>query len=447
MKFIQKYFGNLFLHQRFYLVTGLCVLFFVFAFIIPFLAPIAFVVFFVFLLMCLIDYSLLFFTRKIVSAQRITAIRFGNGESNKIEIKVKNHFSFSLHVEVIDELPEEFQIRNWRRKMELNPGQQKEIAWYAIPRERGNFYFGNIHLFASSPLNLIVRRFTEEAEHTVPVYPAFMQLHKYELFSDATLSNESGSYRYRKIGAGMEFEQIKDYVAGDDIRTLNWKATARRGNLMVNHFMQERSQQVYCIIDKGRLMKMPFEGLSLLDYAINSSLILSNVCLKKQDRVGIITFSNTPGDILAADRKPTQMERILQILYKQETAFLESDFEMLYRQIRNKIKQRSLLILFTNFETLSGLHRQIDYLRSIAKHHLLVVVIFENTELDKITKVAAKSIEQIYIKTIAEKFAYEKRLIARELLKHGILSILSSPQDLTPAAIKKYLELKTKQAI
>jgi uncharacterized protein (DUF58 family) len=279
------------------------------------------------------------------------------------------------------------------------------------------------------------------------VYPAFMQLHKYELFSNATLQGEAGSKRMRKIGQSMEFEQIKEYVAGDDIRILNWKASARKGGLMVNNYMEERSQQVYCIIDKGRLMKMPFDGITLLDHAINSCLVLSNVCLKKQDKVGLITFSNVPGTILPADRKPTQTENILQTLYKQKTDFLESDFEMLYQQIRNKIKHRSLLILFTNFESLAGLNRQMDYLRSIARYHLLLVVFFENTELEKLSKSDAKNVEQVYIKTIAEKFSFEKRLIAKELSKYGILSILSSPQKLTINTINKYLELKTRQAI
>jgi uncharacterized protein (DUF58 family) len=256
-------------------MLGFCVGFFILAFLIPFLAPIAFFIFFIFLLLCIIDFSMLFFTPKLPSAERITAVRFGNGENNKIQIRVKNTFSFAINVEVIDELPKEFEIRNWKRMLALKSGQQAEIEWNAKPLQRGDYHFGDIQLFVSTHLKIIIRRFTVEAEETVPVYPAFKQLHKYELFSDATLSNESGSYRYRKIGAGMEFEQIKDYVAGDDIRTLNWKATARKGNLMVNHFMEERSQQVYCIIDKGRLMKMPFEGLSLLDYAINSSLILS----------------------------------------------------------------------------------------------------------------------------------------------------------------------------
>ncbi|MDQ2863911.1 MAG: DUF58 domain-containing protein, partial [Bacteroidota bacterium] len=125
----------------------------------------------------------------------------------------------------------------------------------------------------------------------------------------------------------------------------------------------------------------------------------------------------------------------------------ESDFEMLYMQIRNRIKHRSLMILFTNFESLSGLNRQIDYLRSLSRHHLLLVIFFENTELEKLTGSHANNVEEVYIKTIAEKFAFEKRLIAKELLKYGILSLLTSPKKLTVNTINKYLELKTRQAI
>ena len=176
------------------------------------------------------------------------------------------------------------------------------------------------------------------------------------MLSNATIQHENGSSRMRKIGQSMEFEQIKEYVSGDDIRTLNWKASARKGGLMVNNFMDERSQQVYCIIDKGRLMKMPFAGLTLLDYAINSCLVLSNVCLKKQDRVGVITFSNTSWEVYWRQIGNLCKKKIFCSCFTiKQQDFLESDFEMLYMQIRNRIKHRSLLILFTNFESLSGL--------------------------------------------------------------------------------------------
>ncbi|HSV10084.1 MAG TPA: DUF58 domain-containing protein [Hanamia sp.] len=447
MEFLKKYIGDLFVRQRFYLAVAALIVLFILAFYIPVLQAISILVFVVFIIFLMLDYSLLFFSKKTVYARRITGHRLSNGDENPVEIIVKNEFAFPVYVTLIDELPEQLQIRNWKRKLSLKAHQQKKIHWKLQPLERGSYYFGNIHSFASSPLKLISRRFTTEASGTIPVYPAFMQLYKYQLFSQTTLQAESGNQRMRKMGQSMEFEQIKEYISGDDIRNLNWKASARKGSLMVNNFMEERSQQVYCIIDKGRLMKMPFNGMTLLDYAINSCLVLSNVCLKKQDKVGIITFSNEPGSMLAADRKPSQAENILQLLYKQKTDFLESDFEMLYAQIRSKIKHRSLLILFTNFESLSGLNRQLDYLRSLARYHLLLVIIFENSELDNLRNSDAKDLEEVYIKTIAEKLAFEKKIIAKELSKYGILSILSSPKNLTVNTINKYLELKARQAV
>jgi uncharacterized protein (DUF58 family) len=444
---MQKYFADLFLKRRFYISIAVLIILFLTAFYIPAIEMIAVVVFVVFIVFFIIDYALLFFVKKNPPAQRVIGNRLSNGDDNTIEIVTKNEFGFSVHVEIIDELPSQLQIRNWKREVDLKAREQKKILWHFMPLQRGEYRFGNIHLFISTPLHLIARRFTIQAEQTIPVYPSFMHLHNYQLFSGAALQNESGNRRMRKIGQSMEFEQIKEYVSGDDIRNVNWKASARKGGLMINNFMEERSQQVYCIIDKGRLMKMPFNGMTLLDYAINSCLILSNVCLRKQDKVGIITFSNEPGSILAADSKLSQAENIMQLLYKQKTDFLESDFEMLYLQIRSKIKHRSLLILFTNFESLSGLNRQIDYLRSLSKNHLLLVVFFENTELDQLTSMPAKNVEEVYIKTIAEKFSFEKKIISKELSKYGILSILTSPQKLTINTINKYLELKERQAI
>ena len=447
MPFLKKYISDLFLNQRFYLGLAICVFFFLGAYFIPVLENVALLVFVLFVFLFGTDYSILFFTSKIPVAHRVTPARLSNGEENLIEINVKNGMKFPVNLEIIDELPEQLQIRNFKKKLFLTGKGVGNIAYHIMPLERGEYHFGNILLYISTRLGLVSRRFESGEEEIIPVFPAFLHLNKYEIISNATLAFESGTKRMKKIGQSMEFEQIKGYVSGDDIRILNWKASARNGALMVNHFMEERSQQVYCIIDKGRLMKMPFEGLTLLDYSINSTLALSGVSLKKQDRVGLITFSNTLDTLLAADRKSSQKEKILQLLYKQETGFLESDFEMLYLEIRNKIRHRSLLILFTNFESVSGLQRQLKYLRAIAKYHLLLVVFFENTELHSLSEKNAGSLEEVYIKTIADKFAYEKRLIAKELSKYGILSILTAPQKLTINTINKYLELKRREAI
>ena len=245
----------------------------------------------------------------------------------------------------------------------------------------------------------------------------------------------------------MEFEQIKEYVRGDDYRTINWKATARKDSLMVNNYTDERSQQIYCLVNKGRVMKMPFHGMTLLDYSINAALVLANVALVRQDKAGIVTFEKNIDMFLQADKKPTQMNLVLETLYRQKTDFLEADFEKLFSVIRNRVTNRSLLVLFTNFESLESLQREMPALKRMARYHLLLVVFFENTELKQVLDKKAATIEEIYIKTIAEKFMYEKRLMVKELHKNGILSILTSPENLTVNTVNKYLELKTRMSI
>lgn len=447
MKLVYKYIGPLYLTNRFYLVTGLCIVLFITSFFVPGIFLLSKIMLWVFIILIITDYLFLFIFSKDPSAKRLMADRLSNGDENKVEMQVKNNMLFKVDMEIIDELPVQFQKRDWKLFHRFNAKEQKNVIYKLRPVERGEYHFGRIILYVRSLLGLVKHRYNIKAEETVPVYPSYLQMRKYELLSQTSIQTEHGNKRMRKIGHSMEFEQIKEYVRGDDIRSVNWKATARKGSLMVNNYTDEKSQQVYCIIDKGRLMKMPFGGLTLLDYAINSTLVLANVCLQKQDRVGLMTFANKMGSLLAADRKPIQRESILQLLYNQETAFLESDYEMLYMQIRSRIKHRSLIVLYTNFESMSGLNRQLNYLRSIAKHHLLMVVFFENTELHTLSHLDAKNIDELYIKTIAEKFEFEKRLIVKELKKHGILSILTPPEKLTINAVNKYLELKARQAI
>ena len=125
---------------------------------------------------------------------------------------------------------------------------------------------------------------------------------------------------------------------------INWKATARKGGqLMVNNYIDERSQQIYCVIDKGRVMKMPFENMTLLDYSINAALVLSRVALLKQDRAGLITFGDNIGQVLPADRRPAQMNNILETLYDQKTNFGETDFEKLHALSEHGLPSEALL--------------------------------------------------------------------------------------------------------
>lgn len=448
MKLIDFWDGTTFHLNKivYYTIFGAAVLF-----MVSYMAPVFFLVAIIVLLFIaigvLIDFYLLYRNKNGVEAERILTERLSNGDENKISIRLQNNFDHKISVTVIDELPFQLQQRNWKRDLHIEANAETVLEYFIKPQERGAYQFGNINVYVEGSLTLVQRRFIFLQEKTAKVYPSYIQMRKYQLHAIGSHLQESGVKRMRKLGHSMEFEQIKEYVIGDDYRTLNWKASARQGNFMVNTFTDERSQQIYCIINKGRVMKMPFGGMTLLDYAINASLVLLNVALQKQDKAGLITFAEKADAFIVADKKPTQINQILETLYKQQTTFSEPDFEKLFSVVRNRITQRSLLILFTNFESFESLERELPSLKRLAHYHLLMIVFFENTELKELIEKKALKTEDIYIKTIAEKYRYEKQLIAKELSRHGIISVLSAPQKLTINSVNKYLELKNKQSI
>ncbi|QXV65693.1 DUF58 domain-containing protein [Mucilaginibacter sp. 21P] len=446
-KVFNLFYTNLFLTGRLFAGLGICALLYLLSFFFPWLGLVPEVAFLLLILLIITDLIMLYRSSKSILAKRLSPERLSNSDENEITIHIESRYPIKVSAGIIDEIPVQFQKRDVWFKTALQPGERKLIRYNLRPVKRGEYEFGTLRVFVQSALGLVSRRFNFDQPEVLPVYPSFLQMRKYELMAISNRLNEIGIKKIRRLGQSMEFEQIKPYVAGDDVRSVNWKATARHGSLMTNFYTDEKSQQVYCVIDKSRAMKMPFDGLSLLDYAINTSLVLSNIALLKEDKAGLITLSEKVGSVIPADRRHAQINRILEVLYKEKTRYLEANMEALYATVRNVIKQRSLIVFFTNFESMSALQRQLPFLKRIARYHLLLVVFFENTELKQLTEEPAKDIEGIYVKTIAEKFAYDKKLIVRELARHGIQSILTAPQNLTVNTVNRYLELKARQRI
>jgi uncharacterized protein (DUF58 family) len=443
---IKKYIGDLYISTRWYLVLAGCViLLFLSFFIHIFFVPVAGVTGAI-LFLTLVDYVQLFFVRGEVKAERVMSSRFSIGDQNMVTLVVNNSYPYQVRCTLIDELPFQFQVRDFMQTVKIGFRSKESVSYSLRPLSRGEFKFGQGVCYAATPIGFLRRRFKIAEPTVIKVYPSYQQLRKFQLLAISG-SNLNGVKKIRKLGHSLEFEKIKDYVQGDDVRTINWKATARSNNLMVNTFTDARQQQVYCLIDKGRNMKMPFEGMTLLDHSINACLAILNVALLKQDKAGLVTFAQRVNDIVAADRRSDQLQRILETLYKQQTQFKESDYEAVWSTVHRGITQRSFILLFTNFETFSSLQRQLPFLKKIAQRHLVCVVFFQNTLLKEIHDSNPDNIEGIYIKTIADQFDLEKRLIVKELRRHAILSILTSPQNLSIDVINKYLELKSRQMI
>lgn len=399
-----------------------------------------------FVLMILFD-IFLHYRRPGIRAFRQCADRFSNGDDNEVSLRIESRYPFAVLLSVIDETPFVFQQRDIDFRLGLKAGEAKTLKYVLHPTRRGEYGFGRIRVFTSTPIGLIARRFTCGEPTNVKVYPSYLMLHRYELLAMSDNLTEIGIKRIRRVGHQTEFEQIKEYVKGDDYRTINWKASARRHQLMVNVYQDERSQQIYSVIDKGRMMQQTFRGMTLLDYAINASLVLSYVAMRKDDKAGLATFNEHFDTFIPASRQTGQMQTLLESLYKQETAFGETDFSSLCVHLGKHINKRSFLVVYTNFSNLTSMNRQLPYLQQLARQHRLLVVFFEDAELKEYVSRPATDTEGYYRRVIAEKFTFEKRLIVSTLKQHGIYSLLTTPENLSVDVINKYLEMKSRQLL
>jgi len=438
-------FRSLFVRRRFYVaIWGISFLFLISFFVEP-LFLVAWIVLGVFSVLLFFDLVQLFGpgTKSGVTGTRHLPIRFSNGDANEVILEIENLLTHALKVEVIDEIPYQFQKRDFAVKTTLKSRQPQKFSYSLTPVERGVYSFGRLHLFVWNLPGFFSRRYSFcSKDVTVKVYPSFIQMRQFEIMAVGNRLSEMGVKKIRRIGHHSEFDQIRDYIKGDDVRTINWMATARKGHLMVNQYQDEKSQPVFSIIDMGRTMKMPFNGMTLLDYAINTSLVISNIALLKHDKAGLITFDHQVRAVLPANRGGNHLQTIMEVLYQQTPGFLEHNLEALYTAVRRQVHQRSLLIFYTNFESWRSARRELFSLSRLAANHLLLVVFFENSEISSQIHQVADDTETIYQQAIAEKFVYDKKMIVRELERYGMSVILTTPGKLTVDTVNRYLELK-----
>lgn len=376
--------------------------------------------------------------------RRITAPVLSLGSKNPIVIELRNRSQVALRGTFIDELPEQLQLRDFQIAFSLSGGETQKLEYMLRPLMRGEYHFGDLLLFIESPWRFFSRRVVIPAGQMVPVYPSVIEMKQYELRTFASLSNSQGIRKLRRIGHSYEFEQIRNYVQGDEYRSINWKATGRRAELMVNQFTDEKSQQIYSAIDVSRVMQLPFKGLSLLDYAINTSLVISNIALRKQDKAGLIHFNARTLRVIPAERAYTQLRKLLDGLYNLKEDNLETNLELLYMSLRKQVTQRSLVFLYTNFESMPALERALPLLRRMNLHHLLVVIVFENEEISQLAASDPANLEEIYIQTAARKYVTTKLQLVNTLRQQGIQAIYTKPDDLSTHTVNKYLELKSR---
>lgn len=435
----------MYLTRRFYISVVAIVLALIAAHFVPQLLPVAHVALALLFAIVLVDIGLLYHKRRPVSGERLMADRFSNGDDNDVTINLQSEYPFKTRVEVIDEAPHVFQRRDIVFRLTIDAHSGGMVRYTLRPTRRGSYGFGLTRVFVATALGLVQRRLSLMQPVDVKVYPSYLMLNKYELMAMSNNLTDVGIKRIRRVGNHTEFEQIKEYVQGDEYRSINWKASARRASLMVNVYQDERSQQVFNVIDTGRSMQQAFEQMTLLDYAINATLVLSHIAIRRGDKAGVVTFAGTFDTYVPEGARGSHMMTINETLYDLEASDDDSDFASLVLNVDRLIGKRSLLVLYTNFTTPDSMRRQLPYLRRLNNRHRLLVVIFDDVEIEQLATQAPTDIRGYYTRVIAGQYVNGKRAIASELRQNGIYTLLTAPAKLSVNIINKYLEMKARQ--
>lgn len=449
----------MFLKKRFFIILFVIAAISALGVMVDALYSIALILLCIFVVASAVDLVLLLLLR--INGGRDIVSKLDLGEENAYSISFIIKRGWLMNVYVIDEMPSElYKKEDGKQEMKSDKSSifKSQLSTFncqlsIIPSCRGHFSLGRSLVYASC-IGLLERRIILQPEgQEVDVYPAFSRLREKDEQMRSRQTISTGIHKRQLPANKTEFRDIREYVTGDDIRTINWKASARTGHVMVNEYEDERSQHVINVIDCGTAMQRTFNSLTLQDHAVNSSLLVSYSALEREsDCVGVCSYGPKGISFLPPRAGKSQFNSIMQQLYALDTEYGESDIEQLCLVIDRNVKRRSLIFLYTEIPTISVLERQLQFFKRISTRNCLVIVNCLDRELEDMSerniedKQKGRTHSLCVESTLAKDMVNQKQLIADTLQQNGIYSLSIHPESLSFGILSKYIELKAKRA-
>jgi uncharacterized protein (DUF58 family) len=433
--------------RRLYLFLFLVAVLFALTFWFKGLAPAGFFLDTLLMILLGVDFFLTQSGRRL-SAQRDVSDRLSIGRHNQAVVRVRNTGDASLECLLKDDYPQAIKAEPKLFQFQLGPSEEVTFQYSLFPDRRGRFRFGNIYLRYRSRLGLFWRQRVIKAETFVKVYSDLKAL--IELSIKLSSSSELGELHQRRRGQGTDFSSLKEYVIGDDSRSIDWKATARRNRPIVRTYEAEQEQKLLILLDAGRLMISQLGGLTRFDHALNAALSLALTGLTYNDQVGIGIFADKPLAYLPPRRGKGYLKKILEATASIEPTMVEPDYAAMLAHFATLSKSRSLFVVLTDLSDPSGSQALIAGLANLRKRHLTLCVTLKDKQIQRLCQPldnpAAQKPERakVFRRAIAIDLSQQRDLALGVLRQHGCLCIDEPPEDLSSQLVNSYLEIKRK---
>ena len=379
-----------------------------------------------------------------VPVERVADPQLSIGVSNRVTLRVTNPFARPLRLLLADSVPVSFDVDRRRSPLTVGPREHGVIAYAARPHHRGTFSFGDIHLRLRGPLDLIERQGHVAATAPANVYPDLHEIRRYEVTLRRGLAYDAGQRRARVPGSGTVFERLREYLPDDDPRSISWTATARRGKPITVEYETERQQRILILLDAGRMMSSTLAGLTKLDHAVNTALMLSYVAIAKGDEVGLLGFADTVRSYALPRRGRKQFLRLTEELRRLEVTPTEPDYRAAFEFLRARTARRALVVLFTDLVDDEASRALVAAVTRLAGNNLVLCCLLADPQLAEVASKVPSSTTELYERVVAEDVQEARARALAILRRRGVHTIDVPAERLTVATIQRYLELKSR---
>ncbi|HEX9544649.1 MAG TPA: DUF58 domain-containing protein [Pyrinomonadaceae bacterium] len=369
--------------------------------------------------------------------------RFAVGAETEVSVNIRNAQPHAISLIIKDEYPPQMKLSGLREaKIRLDARTSAALVYGLTPARRGQFEFGKIAVRFLSRLNLVWCQSSVGEATTVKVYPNMRRAREAELKALGARSLVATHRKTSWRGEGREFESLRDYVRGDELRHISWTATARRGKLTTRQYQIERDQTILIAIDGGRLMTARIDQETKLDSAVHAALALMSAAARAGDNAGLLVFGRKIKSFLPPSRGREHMDAVLESLYAVEPEMIEPSYSRAFEFIAANSKRRSLVVLLTDLVDEEGSKELLTSLKLLRPRHLPLVVTIADRDLRAVVSEAPATVKDLFTQSVAEEIMYLREAALRRVESQGGLALDVTAAGLAPALLEKYLQVK-----
>lgn len=394
------------------------------------------------LFLALIDWRISYLPEGL-KIEREFAGRFAIGDATEVQLKISNETPRDFQLILKDEFPPTMQLLGNREgNLKVESFTTASLIYELKPPKRGRFEFGKIAVRYLSRLGLVWCQTEIEQKQSVKVYPNMRRAREVELAALGAQSLVAAQRRSIKRGEGREFESMRDYVRGDELRHISWTATARRGKLVTRQYQIERDQTVLVALDAGRLMTGRIENESKFDSAIQATLALMSAAMRGGDNIGIAVFGRRIKRFLPPKRGVEQQDAALEMLYDIEPELIEPSYSRAFEFISGNLKKRAFIVILTDLVDEEGSKELLESLKLLRPRHLPAVVTIGDRDLRRAVQDEPENVRELFTQSVAEEILHQRETALRKIETLGGLALDVTTRTLAPTLLETYLRVK-----